>query len=99
LLLEYEEKLREQAPNFGYTDEDINNFLDYICSVANELPIYFRWRPFLKDADDEMVLDLAVAASADYIVTYNLRDFQDVGRFGIKAITSFEFLRILGEIK
>ncbi len=99
LLLEYEEKLREQAPDFGYTEEDINNFLDYICSIANEPPIYFRWRPFLKDADDEMVLDLAIAATADYIVTYNLRDFQDVGRFGIKAITPFEFLRILGEVK
>lgn len=99
LLLEYEEKLREQAPDFGYTKEGIDNFLDYICSVAVESPIYFRWRPFLKDADDEMILDLAIAANADYIVTYNVRDFQNVERFGIKAITPFEFLQILGEIK
>ncbi len=99
LLLEYEEKLLEHALNFGYTREDIDNFLDFLCSVANELPIYFRWRPFLKDADDEMILDLAIAANAEYIITYNLRDFRDVGRFGIKAITPFEFLQILGDIK
>ncbi|HSK73479.1 MAG TPA: PIN domain-containing protein [Pyrinomonadaceae bacterium] len=94
-----EEKLHEQAPNFDYTKEDIDNFLDYICSVANEPPIYFRWRPFLKDADDEMILDLAIAAGADYIITYNVKDFRNTESFGIKAITPFEFLRILGEIR
>lgn len=99
LLFEYEEKLLEQAPDFGYTDADIEDFLDYICTIANEPPIYFRWRPFLKDADDEMILDLAIAANADYIITYNVRDFRDVERFGIKAITPFEFLQILGDLK
>lgn len=53
----------------------------------------------MKDADDEMILDLAIAANADFIITYNLRDFKDVERFDIKAITPFEFLQILGEIK
>ena len=99
LLLEYEEKLHEHAPNFGYTNEDIDDFLNFLCSITNEPPIYFRWRPFLKDADDEMILDLAIAANAEYIITHNLRDFRDVGRFGIKAITPFEFLQILGDIK
>ncbi len=99
LLLEYEEKVKEQAPNFGYTEEDVENFLDFLCSVANEPPIYFRWRPFLKDADDEMVLDLAIAANADYIITYNLKDFGNIEKFNIKAITPFDFLKILGEIK
>ncbi len=99
LLLEYEEKVKEQAPNFGYTEEGIENFLDFLCSVANEPPIYFRWRPFLKDADDEMVLDLAIAANADYIITYNLKDFSNIEKFNIEAVTPFEFLQILGEIK
>lgn len=99
LLLEYEEKINEQAPEFGYTKDDIENFLDFLCSEANEPAIYFRWRPFLKDADDEMVLDLAIAANADYIITYNLRDFRNVERFNIKAITPYEFLQILGEIE
>lgn len=99
LLLEYEEKLKEQAPNFGYTEEDIENFLDFICSQANEPPIYFRWRPFLKDADDEMILDLAIAANADYIITYNLKDFGNIEKFNVEAITPFDFLKTLGEIE
>jgi putative PIN family toxin of toxin-antitoxin system len=99
LLLEYEEKLNEHAPKFGFSRKDIDKFLDFICSIANEPPIYFRWRPFLKDADDEMILDLAIAANADFIITYNVNDFINIGRFGIKAITPFEFLQILGEIK
>jgi predicted nucleic acid-binding protein len=42
LLLEYEEKVKEHAPVFGYTESDIDDFLDFLCSVANEPPIYFR---------------------------------------------------------
>lgn len=59
----------------------------------------FRWRPFLRDADDEFVLELAIAANADYIVTYNLRDFVGAETFGIKVITPKDFLQILGDIK
>lgn len=99
LLLEYEEKVFEHASDFGYSTNEIENFLDFLCSVANEPSIYFRWRPFLKDADDEMILDLAIAANADFIVTHNLRDFRNVQKFNLKAITPFEFLQILGEIK
>ena len=99
LLLEYEEKAQEHGAKFGYTDTQINDFLDFICSVANEHQTYFRWRPFLRGAEDEFVLDLAIAANADYIVTYNLRDFIGAETFGIKVITPKEFLQILGDIK
>lgn len=99
LLLEYEEKTKEHGAKFGYSVEQIENFLDFICSVSNEIPVRFRWRPFLRDADDEFVLELAIAASADFIVTYNLRDFAGAETFGIKAITPKDFLQILGDIK
>ncbi len=45
-----------------------------------------------------MVLELAVEADVEYIVTHNLKDFNGVEHFGIKAITPKEFLRIIGEI-
>jgi hypothetical protein len=44
-----------------------------------------------------MVLELAVEASCDFIVTHNTKDFRGVERFGIQAITPGEFLRRLGE--
>ncbi len=99
LLLEYEEKTRLIGAEFGYTDEQIDEFLDFICSVANEQKIHFRWRPFLKDANDEFVLELSIASNADYILTYNLRDFVGAEKFGIKVITPKEFFQILGDIK
>ena len=45
-----------------------------------------------------MVLELAVEAEVEYIVTHNLKDFHGVEYFGIKAITPKEFLRKIGEI-
>ena len=45
-----------------------------------------------------MVLELAVDAGAPVIVTFNLRDFVGVDRFGIRALTPREYLQDIGEI-
>ncbi len=45
-----------------------------------------RWRPQLQDSADEMVLEAAVNAQANAIVTYNLRDFKPAQRFGILVL-------------
>lgn len=99
LILEYEEKAKEHGRLLGYTEEQVDNFLDFICTSSQEHPIHFRWRPFLRDAEDEFVLELAIAANADYIITYNVRDFVGAEEFGISVVTPLEFLKILGDIK
>jgi len=48
--------------------------------------MHFRLRPFLQDPGDEFLLELAVAVQADAIVTYNLRHFVGVERFGIQVL-------------
>lgn len=53
---------------------------------------------FENDPKDEMVLELAVAAGCDTIVTYNKRDFRGVEKFGIRLLTAQEFLQELGEL-
>jgi len=61
------------------------------------VPIHFRWRPFLPDVGDECFLELAVAARADAIVTYNKRHFPDVfEKFGVKVLDAREFLLSIG---
>lgn len=53
----------------------------------------------MPDADDEMLLELAVSAKCEYIVTHNIKDFKGTDKFGIKAIAPRAFLQIIGEVK
>ena len=80
-------------------DEDIDSVIDYICKVAHHHEVYYLWRPFLKDPADDMVLELAVTAGCDCIVSYNKRDFEGIEEFGIEVLTAREFLEMIGELK
>jgi putative PIN family toxin of toxin-antitoxin system len=95
LILEYESVLLKQIKKLNLNKSDINDFLDYICSAAEHTKIFFLWRPILKDAYDDHILELAVASSADYIVTYNLKDFHESKKFGIESISPEDFLNKL----
>ena len=66
--------------------------MDYLCRVAHKQQIHFLWRPALSDPGDEFVLELAVAAQCDAIVTHNLQDFRNATQFGIPVITPADFL-------
>ncbi len=77
---------------------DVDDILDYVCSVANRRKVYYLWRPFLSDPKDDMVLELAVSAGCDIIVTYNKEDFKGVEQFGIRVLTAQELLREIGEL-
>lgn len=95
LVLEYEAVAKRQARELGLTFADIDHVIDYVCSVADHRAIFYLWRPFLPDPTDDLVLELAVEAGAEYIVTHNLRDFTGVEQFGISAVSPGEFLRLL----
>ena len=93
LVLEYEMALKRRT---DLSAEDVEAIVDYVCAVADRQEIYFLWRPFLKDPADEMVLEVAVGAGVQCIVSHNVGDFAGVeSRFGIRVITPGEFLREL----
>jgi putative PIN family toxin of toxin-antitoxin system len=98
LVLEYEAAAKAKSDKTGLSDADVDDIIDYICRVANPRQIFYLWRPLLKDPNDDMVLELAVAAGCDRIVTYNLSDFTGADRFSVKVVTALEFLREIGEI-
>jgi hypothetical protein len=54
--------------------------------------IHCLWRPFLADADNDMVLELAFAAGCRHIVTHNVKDFHGSEQLGVFAITPRDFL-------
>jgi putative PIN family toxin of toxin-antitoxin system len=93
LALEYEAVAKEHSREIGLTHQEIDDVVDYICSVADHREIYYLWRPFLRDPKDDMVLELAVESGAEYIVTHNLRDFQGVEKFRIEAVSPGVFLK------
>jgi putative PIN family toxin of toxin-antitoxin system len=53
-----------------------SNLLDIYLSVCQWVRIYYSWRPNLKDEADNHLIELAVAGSAQVIVTRNLKDFR-----------------------
>ena len=99
LVLEYETVSRRLVRSGGRSEKDIDAILDYICAVGRHRNIHYLWRPFLRHPKDEMILELGVAASCDFVVTYNKRDFAGIGQFGIEALTPREFLERIGVLK
>lgn len=99
LAIEYEEASKPRlVGKIPLKARDIDDILDYIFSVANRRKVHYLWRPFLRDPKDDMVLELAVSASCEIIVTYNKIDFQGVEQFGIRVMTSQQFLQRIGEM-
>ena len=98
LVLEYKDAAKRLIDQIALTARDIDYILDYICVVARHHAVFYLWRPFLKDPKDDMVLELAVSARCDFIVTDNQRDFEGVEQFGISVITLKEFLQKIGEL-
>lgn len=95
LLLEYEAVLKREQHRQGRPLEAVDRLLDDIARRANRHSIFYLVRPFLSDPDDELVLELALASSSEYIVTHNRNDFREAERFGLAILSPGEFLRIL----
>jgi putative PIN family toxin of toxin-antitoxin system len=99
LVLEYEDVLLRQADEMALSAADIDALLDYFCRVAHLQRIFFLWRPLLPDPKDDLVLEVAVAAECEAVITYNLRHFAGAERFGIQVLEPGLFLRKIGVLR
>lgn len=98
LVFEYEDVAKRDR-SVQIRHSTIDDILDYLCLVGLETEIFYLWRPFLKDPKDDFVLELAANSHADFIVTFNKRDFRGVECFGIEILSPKEFLKQIGEIQ
>jgi putative PIN family toxin of toxin-antitoxin system len=91
LVLEYESALLRHL-SAGQRKADVLAVIDYLCATGKRQSIFFLWRPLLRDPNDDMVAEVAVASGALAIVTHNLRDFEAVVPFGVRVLPPAQFL-------
>jgi putative PIN family toxin of toxin-antitoxin system len=99
LVLEYEtvaKRLSGDKIRLSYAQ--IDDVLDYICKVAIHQRIYYLWRPVLSDPQDDQVLEVAMNAGADVIVTFNVRDFARANQHDVDIMQPKPFLEQIGVI-
>lgn len=92
LVMEYEDVLSRQHIQLPVSREAVDALIDYFCLVGIQHQIFFLWRPFLRDPKDDMVLELAVKAECEYIITHNVKDFRGAEKFNLQVLTPGEFL-------
>ena len=99
LFVEYEAVCSRQRhlEAAGLTLIDIGIFLDAMASLVQPVPIHYLWRPQLHDPADELVLEAAVNARANALLSFNIRHFQSAAvKFGLLVSQPGPFLRYLG---
>ncbi len=77
LWLEYEDLLGRPVWTDLTTAEERLQILAALARAGRWVTLYYGWRPNLPDEADNHLIELAVAAGAQAIVTHNIRD---VGR-------------------
>ncbi len=95
ILIELESVL--SLPKFGLAKEEIANFIDYFADISNLVYPIEDINAVKNDPSDNAILECAVEAKAQYIVSgdsnlLNLKDFR-----GIKIIRASELLELVGE--
>ena len=95
LAIEYESVALRPGLVPAITAEDIQVVVDVLCKLAHPQKIFYTWRPFLSDPDDDLVIELAAAAGCPYIVTHNVSDFKGSESLGIRTITPAQALNLI----
>lgn len=80
----------------GAAVDEVEAVLDDVTASAEWVRFDFLWRPLLRDADDEMVLETAVNGRADILATFNLADLAPAAaRFGVRATRPAGLLKLV----
>lgn len=98
LFLEYEDVLSrpEQRKVHGLSLRDIALLMRDFADLIEPVEVHFSWRPQLRDANDELVLEAAMNGRADAIVTHNRKDFLSViSDFELRVLSPAEVLKEL----
>ncbi len=98
LYLEYESLLGRDNlyENSAFSVAERSAFFDDFCSICRWVEIHYRWRPNLRDEGDNHVVELALAAGAAAILTWNIKDYRHSDLItDLSILTPADYLRLL----
>lgn len=102
LAIEYQAVMsrREHLTASGLDATELGTLLDALAAVSEPVRLAFLWRPTLRDPDDDMVLETAMNGRADFLATFNLRDFRPAAaQFGMVIGRPADALRALAGLR
>jgi len=91
VLSEYREVLLR--PRFGFEKKDVDALLEQIKFTGHVVAGEVLSRP-LPDPDDEVFLEIALAAKIKYLVTGNIKHFPVSTRQKVQVVSPAQFLEI-----
>ena len=92
LLAEYDDVTQRSESGIKIEAAEVDAIVRRLAAIAYKQSIYYLWRPVLPDPKDDMVLELALAATASHIVTFNRKHLQRAEEYGIKVSSPAEFI-------
>ncbi len=96
LFLEYRAQLIRTLTegNTSLEERQVEAILAALAHYTEEVPIYYRLRPNLRDANDDMVYECAANFDAEVIVTHNVGDFENPQlEYPIEVLRPGDFIR------
>ncbi len=102
VFMEYIVKVSEKINN-GFITISMNDFIVLLKRFLENSEIITQpilQRPTLPDVGDDKILECAISANTDYIITFNIKDFPKriISKYGIKVLRPKEYLKKAGLI-
>ncbi len=99
MMIEYESVLKrpQHLADMALDAADIDAFLDSWSTLVEVVVPHFSYRPSVRDANDEMFVEVALNGRADALVTFNLADYRPAdpwaAHVGVEVCRPGDFLR------
>jgi putative PIN family toxin of toxin-antitoxin system len=97
LFQEYEAvtSRREVIERCPLAEWEIQELLNAYYGVCKWTPIYYLWRPNLRDENDNFLIELALAGNSGIIVTNNIKDLEsaELNFNGLQILRPEQLLR------